>query len=78
MGTWGYNWATLPLGGYKYRGLVLQGRVGCGVIIVEKPLRNSAGLNLRQPGKEEVNDLRIATWNVLSLYRSGAYRSYLM
>jgi hypothetical protein len=26
-GAWGYNWATLSLGGYKYRDLVLH--VGC-------------------------------------------------
>jgi exonuclease III len=46
------------------------------MIIVEKSPRNSAGLNLqRRPGKTKVNDLRIATWNVLSLYRSGAYRT---
>jgi hypothetical protein len=46
------------------------------MITAEKPPRNSAGLNLQQrPSKKKVNDLRIATWNVLSLYRSGAYRS---
>jgi hypothetical protein len=43
------------------------------MILVEKPPRNSAGLNLQpQPGKEKVHDLRIVTWNVLSLYGSGA------
>jgi hypothetical protein len=46
------------------------------MLIVEKPPRNSAGLNLqRRPSKKRVNDLRTATWNVLSLYWSGAYRS---
>jgi hypothetical protein len=43
------------------------------MILVEKPPRNSAGFNLQpQLGKEKVNHLRIATWNVLSLYGSGA------
>jgi hypothetical protein len=45
------------------------------MLIVEKPPRNSAGLNLqRRPGKKKVNDLRIATWNAQSLYRRRAYR----
>jgi hypothetical protein len=46
------------------------------MITVEKSRINSARLNLqRRPGKKKVNDLRTATWNVLSVYRSRAYRS---
>jgi hypothetical protein len=68
-------------GGYKYRDLVPQvGGLGVGLTpphkkdIVKKPESMPAGrTHFRRPRKQK--DLRLKTWNVLSLYRTGALRN---